>query len=494
MKTIFIIIALTSFFFTTENIIAQSSDLTIHADFLSRPSLQSVKGGGGLCFLKRQKKNTILTIVDEGLKPIVQHPIEMPSDMTLAQCVFNGEYYLAEFRLFRGTIPINKLFFYVFDTSGALVFENRLDKQKEADIQCDRQIYPAENGNFIITENGRDKKEGLIVYRINHKMDILWESFFGFENEHLILTDFDYHANRLIFTGRRGKINEKKSHRNDLFFVDGQTGKMEAQIPLHSNEQILMPSMPLIEDNGAVVISGSYFNSGKKISFDNSNGIFLNKYDAKGNLIFKKSQSWESIVDLSELRKKLKVLKVDQAKIQTYTVSKKGEKYLVLAEFFGKTLTGTSVLVGALENEPYTGLSLMDFVILEFDEKSDSIQNVFSIPKEPEFIDNQAILNNDDLIIAYYFNRPIERIRRKDNSDLFGFTAMFSELKTTTYFGMLDLTKEGDNLQKFETQPIYLNPFNGKSQTLSLGKGKIANCTFDKKSGEGYITISFVNK
>ena len=350
--------------------------------------------------------NFILKFYDYNLTETASTKINLPSNVEIFDGSYNGSNFLIGFISLSGKNAKSADITYVmFDESAKKINQRDVEIKSNFILQVKYlypKIFPSEDGFFIVQAEKKDKN-GFSVEKVDNQLNKQWiESFFpekGYILPHELHSENGFLA--IISTTTPTSVSNISRVRATVF--DTSKGeKLYTRDLVKDNSPL--PSTILFDEIGNMTLGGMYY-KGTKVRGDDSDGIFLSKYDIKGNAVFEKFYPWagELKKEINHGKKKADYLILWKKMFLFHEIKQQPDGgYVMIGEAFKNPLQNFMVQSPDSQREGTKNskfLYLLDFGLFYFDKNGDMGKLDF-ILKESKSIDLEWFSQNIERISA----------------------------------------------------------------------------------------------
>ncbi len=311
----------------------------------------------------------ILDLIDAEYNPIKKINIIRPKNDNLLECVFNGSHFFLTFVNKKSEMEIVS---YSIDegkevskiTKKLNFMELSMVMAKTQTDQLANNIIPISNKDVIKINQKAFSTEGFSVECYDSNLKNKWK-YQSLNKEKLTeLPDYlGSNEKYILLTVTRYELKLNSELKQSILLLDAKTGKIIFENELNTSRNKKLYTNCYIEENTSnIVVVGEYFSSTENVNNAKSLGIYFDKYDNSGKLIFSKQLGWKN--DFSKFIK-LSANGTNEDGAYTYfhkLIKTSDNKYFIIGEQFKKPEKGKSVAAKVIS---HSASSTMDFTIID---------------------------------------------------------------------------------------------------------------------------------
>lgn len=457
--------------------------------------VRSIPGKGFYTYYRahKEKKGMAsfkLHIYDLDMKPVKETSISISKRSYLNEAEFNGTHFFFSF-----SDPVKRTFsHFIFNDKGVQVkrkVEEKVARWVFSSVQYWPQIFPTEGG-FYLVKATKEKKIGYQIEKYTNTMVRKWISNQVPKRGFMMPLDAVASNGKLVMLQiSKEKLMSRKFY-NEVILFDDNTGKKTSSFELTTVKHTLIPSGVLIEADGAIAVSGMYFD-GEKANGTNSDGFFLMQISPKGAMKQLKKHPWAAGMQNFLDANTNKGILGAKPKVVFHSIARKGDTYQLVGETFTKAVSKGGAALSVLAATqgsvviPPVSLTIKDFIVIELDANSGNLKNAALIEKEyRNFLFEPTI--GGGLALATYLKRYgyfsfsfMEQTAEGQNTIIF---YSWGKGGTGPYIGSVPII---EGARALETTKIKLNKRsvrNGRGGAVQAKAGFVLIYDLDKKARE----------
>jgi hypothetical protein len=327
-----------------------------------------------------------IQLLDQNLNKVKNIKFTDDKSIKLTEASFNGSAFCFLFynedektllpRIYDLTGKLKAEYSRVLDKKSATYMKSQLQwGETKSDEGSNQKIFDVKDKGFVTLIPMRDGKD--YSYEVTYYSSIAkkeW-SYMPQGEERVKMSSFLGCTDSLIFLESmvREKLMSAKS-KSSIIALNFETKKQAFELDEDASKFKLVPIYCAKQDNGSILLMGSYYNKEDNVLKDYSQGLGIYTLNSEGKILTNTYNSWTG--DLSkylEINEKGKVEDIGYLYFHNLIKTKDGkifavaEGYKRVADGFGIAMNVLSAAQGGIGNGSNTKVKITDMVILEFD-------------------------------------------------------------------------------------------------------------------------------